>query len=274
MTLARILCIALPLGTLGSCASSPAGVDEGPSYGADSTLVFDLGEQPIKVYRSGSEVDRRVIFVHGSPGHAGAWSHFLRDPVAGTESVALDRPGYGGSDAGSVLDLFGQARAIEPLLLERDGRWPILVGHSLGGPIITRAAAEWPDRVDGLVIVAGSLDPELEKLRWYNYVARAFSWVLPRSWTHSNREMWGLKEELLDLETRLDRITCPVVIVHGRRDSIVPYSNVEFMQRAFRNAERVELVELSEAGHFLLWQERFRDAIRKALEHMTAPGSG
>ncbi len=39
----------------------------------------------------------------------------------------------------------------------------ILVGHSLGGPVIARTAMDYPDLVDGLILVGGSIDPEMEK---------------------------------------------------------------------------------------------------------------
>jgi len=44
----------------------------------------------------------RVLFVHGSPGAWDAWERFLKDPElrAAARLIALDRPGFGGSERG------------------------------------------------------------------------------------------------------------------------------------------------------------------------------
>ena len=54
-------------------------------------------------------------------------------------------------------------RAISPLLDNTNGRPVYLAGHSLGGPLVAKMAALYPEKVDGLVILAGSFDPTLEK---------------------------------------------------------------------------------------------------------------
>ena len=109
----------------------------------------------------GDPAAQRLIFIHGSPGNSLAYAKYLHDPVPGLETLAVDRLGYGQSTADeAVVSFEEQAAAIAPLLVERAGEWPILVGHSLGGPIAARLAADHPERVAGLIIVAGSLNPE------------------------------------------------------------------------------------------------------------------
>jgi len=208
----------------------------------------------LSVLRAGDPEGPRLIFVHGTPGDAGAWLDYLADPIPGWESIAVDRPGFGTSaPAGAVVSLELQAAAIEPLLVQRRGRWPILIGHSLGGPIVAHVATDLPERVGGLVIVSGNLDPALEEWRWYNHVASVLEPLLSRPMRNSNQELDGFQAELELLGTRLPRLSCPVVIVHGTADSLVPYSNVDYMQRHFVNAASVKLVSLPEADHFLPW---------------------
>ncbi|MEL6427907.1 MAG: alpha/beta fold hydrolase [Planctomycetota bacterium] len=204
----------------------------------------------------------REIYVHGSPGDATAWDDFVLSPALDGEAVAIDRPGFGCSQPRvAVHSLALQAAAVEPLLEARGGRWPVLVGHSLGGPIVARVAAEHPGRVAGLVIVAGSVDPGLEELRWYNRLAAGLAVLTPRPLRNSNDEMYGLRPELEELEPLLARITCPVLVVHGREDGLVPFANVAFLRRALVNAERVEELVFDDAGHMLIWEPERADAI-------------
>ena len=112
---------------------------------------------------------QRLIYVHGTPGDATSLQGYLTEPMDGFESISIDRPGFGHTTpVKPVLTLSDQARVIEPFLVERDGRWPILVGHSMGAPIIAQVAAMYPEKVGGLVILAGALDPDLEEWKWYN----------------------------------------------------------------------------------------------------------
>ena len=77
-----------------------------------------------------------------------AYSDYMHDPVEGFETVAVDRLGYGESrPKKAVVSFEEQAAAIAPLLEERRGHWPVVVGHSLGGPIAARLAADNPGKV-------------------------------------------------------------------------------------------------------------------------------
>lgn len=208
----------------------------------------------------------RVVFVHGTPGSAGAWAGFLRAPLNGVESIAIDRFGFGRSTPKMPTpSLEEQAKAIEPFLVQREGRWPILVGHSLGAPIIARAAADYPGRVGGLVIVSGAMDPELEKVHWYQRVGE-FWFIppfLPELLRNSNRELIPLKEELEKLEPLLEKIDCPIAIIHGKKDRLVPAANVDFMKERFPK-ENVRQISILEKGdHFLIWNSE--EAIRNAI---------
>lgn len=221
-------------------------------------------------YYSVGEPDKpRIIYVHGTPGSARVWERYLFNPFEGYETIAIDRPGFGDSQPrGAVVSLREQARAIEPLLVERDGRWPILVGYSMGGPIVARVAADYPDKVDSIVIVAGALDPELEKVHPLQRLANTLvvSPLLPRHLRNANKELLPLRRELKELAGHLENVTRPVVIVHGTDDAHVPYDNVEFMTANFANAERLSVMTLVGKNHFLprIAEDEVRAAIAEA----------
>ena len=174
---------ALTLGlllVLGACgASIPQ-----PRTPKQALQVLEQGSRPhpslgtqIGYIRSAPGSDpatRSVLYVHGTPGEKEAWADFLAEPVPGTWSLAIDRPGFGLSAAsGAVTDLTRQAEALEPFLPEAGQPGAIVVGHSLGGPIAAAAAIRYPERIAALVIVAGSLDPELESIMMVQHLASA-----------------------------------------------------------------------------------------------------
>lgn len=240
-----------------------------------STFLIDGLGHRIRTIQGGDPTQRRVIYVHGTPGDANAWADFVVDPVPGTYSIALDRPGFGKSEPkGAVPTLREQAIAIEPLLGLGGRDMPILVGHSLGGPIIARVAADFPDRVGGLVIVAGSLDPELEKVLMIQHVGEfaPIRAILPQFLENTNRELMPLKGELEELKELLPRIKCPVVIIHGTKDGLVPYANVAFMEQNLPEGSILRIESIEEGNHFVPWNRA--DTIRDAITLLISDPQG
>ncbi len=210
---------------------------------------------------------QRLIYVHGTPGDATSLEGYLVDPMEGFESISIDRPGFGHTTPKKpALSLKEQARVIEPFLVERDGKWPILVGHSMGGPIIAQVAAMYPEMVGGLVIASGALDPELEEWRWYNSLANTWvtAYMIPRGLRNSNRELAPLKGELEKLKPLLGKVKCPVVIVHAPDDMLVSFENVAYMENQFSEGIVKEVMVLEDRNHFLPWNSEAD--IRKAIE--------
>ena len=226
----------------------------------------------VSYFSTGDPALGRIVYVHGSPGSAGAWDRYLIDPVLGLESVSLDRPGFGQTEPEEPqAALSVQSSAIEPFLEPMGGIKPVLVGHSIGGPVVVRAAVDYPDRVGAIIVVAGSIDPDQERMRWFNDLASApiIRSIIPRSLYHSNEEIVPLEAELEVMKPLLDELECPVYIIHGTEDSLVPYANVAYMQTMF--GDRIALMDIIENGdHFLPWEEeeRVRDLIRQAVEDL------
>lgn len=230
----------------------------------------DTGAYTLSYLRGGPPDAPRIIYVHGTPGSAHDFARYLTDPVDGYESISVDRPGFGQTrPARAEPRLHEQAAALAPLLVARDGRRPILVGHSLGGPIVLQAALDFPERIGGLVLLAPAVDPALERVAWYQRAAEfsLLPWLIPPTLRHTNREVIPLAAELTAMQPRLSDLHVPVMVLHAPDDSLVPFENVTYLKRHLPDATKLQIIELPGKDHFLPWNSEaaVRDAIGEIL---------
>lgn len=193
----------------------------------------------------------RVILVHGAPADADSWTRLIRAEAEGfadAEVLAVDRLGYGNSSTPLQTSLAAHAASLEPLLTPG----AVLVGHSYGGPVVLRAAAEYGDRLGGIVLVAGACDPYMHDAVWFRRLVDSAGVLIPRPWHNANAELLALTDENLAMVGTLDRVTCPVVIVHGSWDPVCPHDGtVGYLRGALTNAAEVRVVSIRRAGHNL-----------------------
>lgn len=233
---------------------------------------YPYGKRTMNYAVSGDTLKPAVIFVHGSPGSLSAFIHFLADSTLLKEAVliSVDRPGFGASDFGyAEPSLQKQAAMLKPILQRFQKNRPlILVGHSSGGPLIGRMAMDYPELIDGLVMVAPSLSPDLEPHEWFRApLATPFlKWMLPRSIRASNDEIYKLKPELEKMMGKWSSITVPTIVIQGKKDNLVPYENAEFAVKMMTHAP-VSLVINDDMNHFVPWTHPalIRDAVVKLL---------
>jgi pimeloyl-ACP methyl ester carboxylesterase len=102
---------------------------------------------------------KTVIFVHGWTCDESSWTEQVPAFEKNYRVITLDLPGHGKSgapkDAALSMALF--ARAIEAVRAEARAEKVVLVGHSMGVPVIRQYARMFPAHVAGLVPVDGVL---------------------------------------------------------------------------------------------------------------------
>lgn len=230
---------------------------------------YSIGYRNIHYATAGDGTKPLVVFVHGSPGSLSAFIDFLADTTLLRNALLLttDRPGFGYSNFGvAEPSLSTQAALLKPILEKYKKNGPvILVGHSLGGPVIARMAMDYPELVDALVLVAASIDPELEPNEtWFRApLATPFlRWMLPKSLRASNEEIYQAKPELEALLPLWKNIRCPVTVIQGDKDVLVPSGNADFAEKMLVNAP-VKMIRKKDMNHFVPWSnpELIREAV-------------
>ena len=173
--------------------------------------------------------------------------------------IAVDRPGFGGSGKSEVeRSLVKQCQEIALVLSNASpGQRIIVVGHSYGGPVVVRLAMDYRDKVTDVVILAGSVDPDQEHTKWYQYVADwpLISSILPAPLVVANREIRALKSELTDMLPLWSNVTQRVSIIQGDKDDLVPPENADFAEKKLSKAESLNMVRLKGVNHFIPWSQ-------------------
>ncbi|PWC31096.1 alpha/beta hydrolase [Azospirillum sp. TSO35-2] len=133
--------------------------------------------------RAGDPWGRRVIFLH--PGK-GAWWRLLDHVPAGQEWLTIPA-------AASPLRLTS-------LLVERNGRKPVLVAGAVTAALAIAAALDHPDAVGGVMII-DDVGAESPLRRRWNTLAARFGRVVP--------------DALGELEAELAAVKVPVTLMQG-----------------------------------------------------------
>lgn len=201
-----------------------------------------------------------IVMVHGSPGALNAYDHYLADSLLNRHAnlIAVDRPGFGYSDFGQTeASLKIQAQLIAAVLETLPATPKVLIGHSMGGPVIAKLAMDYPQLVDGLVLVAPSISPSLEPSngwrRFLNIIP--LRWFTPPALRVCNQEIIPLKKELEGMMDGWAKLHIPVTVIQGTEDQLVPEGNADFAKTVLTSSPEVKLQMIENGNHFILWSE-------------------
>jgi len=211
-----------------------------------------------------------LVFVHGTPGGAGVWASQFQTPFTNANLFAYNRPGFGGSKpvcAQPHLQL--QVDALMTLLDCITTNRVLLVGHSYGCPITLLAALEHPEKIGGVLLIGGDVDPAQEKPWILQYVFgwRATSWFVPQALRQCNRELLTVRADLTEMQKSLPRLSVPVVMLHGDRDPLVPVENVAWLEQKLAGLGKTNLfakIILPGVNHFIPWEHP--DAVERSIQ--------
>lgn len=205
-----------------------------------------------------------AVYVHGLGGSALNWTQLMGLLADRLDGRAPDLPGFGDSPPPDDGDysVAGHAAAVVALL-EHDGRGPVhLFGNSLGGAVATVVAAQRPDLVRTLTLVAPAL-PNLRPGRWRT---RAALLALPGLGSLAARRLQELTPEervegLLELVFADPAVVSPaarqLAVEEATRRSGLPYA--------------ADALASSAKGLMRSWANRGPDSLWAQARRVTAP---
>lgn len=79
----------------------------------------------------------------------------------------------------------------------------------------------------------------------------------------SNAELLLFKQDVYEVPTDMQKVTCRVLIIHGDKDDFVPPRNALFAQKNLKHAKEVKLIWFKDERHFIPWTKfnEIRDAL-------------
>jgi pimeloyl-ACP methyl ester carboxylesterase len=113
--------------------------------------VLTLAGRQVRVVRRGAGPG--VVLLHGFASSIYTWKDVLPVLAQGHDVVALDFPGFGGSEAPRDLSFDEYPRIVIELVDQLGLARATIVGNSMGGAVAAVVAAERPERVERLVLV-------------------------------------------------------------------------------------------------------------------------
>jgi len=209
-----------------------------------------------------------IVFIHGAPGGTTDFLSYHKDARLNQNYniISYDRPGYGKSNTGRrTARLSYQAKSLNTLLDSLQLSKVLLVAHSFGGPVALQFAHDFPEKTHGLVLAAVAIDPDNEKFFWFSKFGRGwFRWLLPKSLKSTGREKYTHVKELTKLSEKLININTKICAIHGTKDEVVPFINLEFAGKKLINSD-LELVGIKGGNHFITYNQ-YHLVVQKMLK--------
>jgi pimeloyl-ACP methyl ester carboxylesterase len=221
---------------------------------------------------------RSMVFVHGAGlDHSSFALQSRYFGYHGWNVAALDLPGHGRSEGPAISSVGGMAEWVFETLDSLKIKTANIVGHSMGSLIALECAARQPQRVERIALIGTAYpmkvgDAFLDAARRDDHSAFDMETI----WGHAaqaplganpNPGMWMYGDTLARLrrlapgvlysdlkacheyQASLDKVTCPALLVLGRRDLMTPIKGAKLLQERLPQASTVTIAY---SGHSLM----------------------
>lgn len=236
-------------------------------------------------YQSWGQGSDAFVLVHGWSSNLGAWSYQIPDLAKRGRVIALDLPGHGQSDKPQLaytMDHF--AAAVDAVMKDAKVERAVLLGHSMGTPVVRQFYRKYPKKTLAIVIVDGALRPFGDKATRDQYL-NAFR---SPNYLETGTQMFGAMTPALSSEDREralasfrstpqnvlvsamesmnddalyanDKINVPVLAILAK-SPFWPPDTEQFLKGL---APDLEFVMWEGVDHFLHWEKKkeFNDAV-------------
>lgn len=265
-----------------ACSVNSVSAPLSPKDVLQRSVATRLGVLHLKHWPAPQQAVRRptVVLFHGLFGDSDVWAATaLNLSRAGLNVLAFDLPGHGASEV-SATTMAAVVESIKEALLAE--AWPslMLVGHSFGAVVATQLAADADLPVVGLALLSpagmgrevnSAFLEEVMAATDDKMLADALSYVTVKHQRASSNylrqmlkrieaakpQLRALIDEAVGSDDGLQQnsirevlstLSCPVVIIQGREDGVMPWRHV------LNAPSQVGLHLLSDVGHMPHWE--------------------
>lgn len=226
------------------------------------THVDGLEMHAVEVGEYGGEKAPTFVLVPGL-GMSGRYMMPTAELLASVGKVWVpDLPGCGKSEKPrSVLGISELADSLAGWMEKNQIETPVLIGNSLGAQVIVDFATRYPKRLYQAVLVSPTIDPAAPHVssQVWRLLADALHepaalyWIALTDFLRAgfSRVLQTLRHALADpVARKLTLLTCPVLVIRGGRDPIVPQPWVERVVHLIENGELVIFPHAAHAVNF------------------------
>jgi len=227
------------------------------------------------VHPGGDPREIPLVLIHGAGGTHLYWPAEVRH-LPGQLVYALDLPGHGKSAGYSLQTVTSYLNPILKWMDVIDLSQAIFAGHSMGSAIAMTLALDYPERVQGLVLMgAGArlrVNPEIllkseSEATYISAVGMVIDWAFSPEASKRLVELAGkrmaetrpsvlhadfLACDAFDIVDRVSEIRCPTLVICGADDRLTPPRFAQFLASQIR---RVQLEIVPEAGHMVMLEQ-------------------
>ncbi len=244
-----------------------------------------------------------IVLVHGWGMHSGIWRDFAVALSKSYRVICLDLPGHGQSEAIADFSLDTVAKILTDTINEETCCW---LGWSMGAEIVLDVARHYPNRVDKIILLAGSpcfikkdcwpgvdkrvldefalsLESDVESAlskflawqvqgltAWKRYLDKLIVKVFEYGFPDLKTLLSGLTLlKQTDLRNEFAELNIPTAIILGEKDILIPASvGVELKVLN----PQLELDVIEKAGHapFLSHQDEVVNVVSDFMERHAA----
>lgn len=236
-----------------------------------------------------------LVFVHAFPLHASMWRPQLKSLEKRGKVIAMDLPGFGCSSLEGKTTIPKMAHEIAQLLDALNVKEPVMIsGLSMGGYVAFEFFRQFPTRVKALGLFstrAGKDTPEarekriktadqIQKEGLQDFAPKTAANLIGKTTQSFNPDLVrdleqmilsntkeGVAGALLAMADRRDSsdlfpsIKCPVLIMAGEEDTLIPISESETMHAKIPHSQ---FHRLPKAGHIINLEQS--EAFQKGFE--------
>ncbi|MFX1299129.1 MAG: alpha/beta fold hydrolase [Promethearchaeota archaeon] len=218
-----------------------------------------------------------IIFVHGAVGCIQVWKNQIKEISTVIKVIVVNLPGHFGSECPETPIMETYIAAIDKILEDLRLNKVILAGQSMGGAIILSYYLQYPQKVDGLILIGTGarlrVMPtifELIQSNFQYYIDWSRNFAFHKNTFKTNKELieevkknmaqispqiayydYKICDEF-DVMDRIGEIKVPTLIIVGDDDKLTPIKYSKYMHDRI---EKSKMHIIKDTGHLVMLEK-------------------